>query len=54
MDELENPSEEGITERQKEILDIYLKFHDANLHKMIPIPIFKKNSNNDDQTNDGN
>ncbi|MDP7659423.1 MAG: NAD(+) synthase [Candidatus Thalassarchaeaceae archaeon] len=54
MDELENPSEEGITERQKEILDIYLKFHDANLHKMIPIPIFKKNSNNDYQTNDGN
>mgnify|MGYP001600085229 FL=1 len=42
MDELENPSEQGITERQKEVLDIYLKFHDANLHKMIPIPIFSK------------
>ena len=50
----ESKSEEGITERQKEILDIYLKFHDANLHKMTPIPIFKKNSNNDDHTNDGN
>ena len=33
-----------ITERQKEVLDIYNKFHNQNLHKMNPIPIFSVNS----------
>lgn len=30
-----------ITERQKEVLEIYTKFHNQNKHKMNPIPIFK-------------
>ena len=28
-----------LSERQKEVLDIYNKFHRANKHKMIPIPV---------------
>ena len=30
-----------ITNRQKEVLQIYRKFHSANNHKMIPIPVCK-------------
>lgn len=30
-----------ITERQKEVLEIYNRFHTQNKHKMEPIPIFK-------------
>jgi NAD+ synthase len=32
---------ENLSERQKEVLVIYQTFHSRNLHKMIPIPIFK-------------
>jgi len=32
-------SEEGLTERQKEVLEIYSSFHNANKHKMVPIPV---------------
>ncbi len=35
--------EERITERQKEVLDIYHKHHEANKHKMMPIPVCKVN-----------
>ncbi len=31
-----------ISERQKEVLKIYLSFHNKNKHKMIEIPVFKK------------
>lgn len=44
MSELENPSEESLDERQKEVLEIYLALNAANLHKMNPIPIFRKNN----------
>jgi len=30
-----------ITERQKEVLEIYKRFHTQNKHKMLPIPTFK-------------
>jgi hypothetical protein len=31
-----------LTDRQKQVLDIFVKFNSANKHKMLPIPIFKK------------
>ena len=39
MVELERP-----TERQKEVLAIYTRFHNANKHKMMPIPVCKINN----------
>ena len=30
---------EDLTDRQKEVLQIYTSFHNANKHKMIPIPV---------------
>ena len=32
-------SEEGLTERQQEVLAIYRRYHSSNKHKMIPIPV---------------
>jgi NAD+ synthase len=32
------------TERQKEIMKIYLRFHNSNKHKMDPIPVFDSRS----------
>ena len=29
-----------LTNRQKEVLEIYNRFHNQNKHKMIPIPIY--------------
>jgi len=46
-DELEwamayNPdSQQALTPRQKEVLSIYLGYHRANRHKMVPIPVCK-------------
>ena len=31
-----------LTDRQKQVLDIFVKFNSANKHKMLPISIFKK------------
>jgi NAD+ synthase len=31
--------ETGLTKRQLEVLSIYRKFHTANRHKMVPIPV---------------
>ena len=31
--------EKGLSDRQKEVLAIYRRFHKANKHKMVPIPI---------------
>ena len=38
----ENPSED-LTERQRQVLEIYRGFNKANSHKMNPIPIFEMN-----------
>ena len=41
---LYDPNEaDGLNERQKEVLVIYLRMHKANQHKMNPIPVFKRN-----------
>jgi len=37
----ESNSTIDLTERQKEVLDIYKRFNRANQHKMIPIPVCK-------------
>ena len=37
----ENPRDEELTERQKQVLEIYRGFNKANSHKMNPIPMFK-------------
>jgi NAD+ synthase len=42
MEYLESGSKYSLSDRQKDVLDIYYKFHNANMHKMISIPIFKK------------
>ena len=42
MEQKGESSVDIITERQKEVLKIYQKLHRSNLHKMKPIPIFKK------------
>jgi NAD+ synthase len=42
MEYLESGSNYSLTDRQKDVLDIFYKFHNANMHKMISIPIFKK------------
>jgi len=34
-------SENGLSDRQKEVLTIYRQFHEANKHKMAPIPVFQ-------------
>jgi len=34
---------DALTDRQKEVLKIYKKFNKINKHKMVKIPIFKKN-----------
>lgn len=41
MNYVQNKKEEPLTERQKEVLNIYLTRHQANLHKMQPIPVCK-------------
>ncbi len=37
----ENSSDEELTERQRQVLEIYRGFNKANSHKMNPIPVFK-------------
>lgn len=39
---MENTNFDNLTDRQKEIINIYQKFHNSNKHKMLPIPVFKK------------
>ncbi len=46
MREVESPSNEELTERQKEVLKIYLNLNTTNSHKMEPIPVFR-NKNRD-------
>tara|TARA_B100000123_G_scaffold149892_1_gene110819 strand:- start:21 stop:452 length:432 start_codon:yes stop_codon:yes gene_type:complete len=44
MRELENPSDSVMTDREQEVMDLYTELHEANSHKMVPIPVFKVNS----------
>ncbi|MED6346521.1 MAG: NAD(+) synthase [Candidatus Thermoplasmatota archaeon] len=44
MRELENPSDSEMTDREQEVMDLYTELHEANSHKMVPIPVFKVNS----------
>ncbi len=41
MEYLKSGKENALSERQKEVIEIYSKFHTANRHKMIPIPVCK-------------
>ena len=41
MQHIEKPAEEELSPRQHKILSIYRKFHQANRHKMDPIPVLK-------------
>jgi len=42
MKEMGNPSENELTERQGQVLEIYQSLHKANSHKMKPIPVFSR------------
>ena len=42
MKQIENQFNEELSERQEEVLEIYWRLHNANSHKMNPIPIFKR------------
>ena len=44
MRELENPSDSVMTVREQEVMDLYTELHEANSHKMVPVPVFKVNS----------
>ena len=44
MRELEDPSGSEMTDREKEVMSLYAGMHEANLHKMSPIPVFKLDS----------
>jgi NAD+ synthase len=39
MEYLNSGKEISLSERQKEVVAIYSKFHYANKHKMVPIPV---------------
>ncbi len=39
MEYLNSGKEISLSERQKEVVAIYSKFHNANKHKMVPIPV---------------
>lgn len=43
-DEIRTGDRENLTDRQKEVLKIYRDRHAAALHKLIPIPTFKRNA----------
>ena len=42
MQEVDNPSSGSMTDRQKEVVAIYERLHNANSHKMNPIPVFSR------------
>ena len=42
MKEMGKPSENELTERQGQVLEIYQSLHKANSHKMKPIPVFSR------------
>ena len=42
MSEIENPSEQEQSERQRKVMVRYMELNKANSHKMKPIPVFKR------------
>ena len=44
MKEVENPSGSDLSERDQEVLELYMGLHRANSHKMNAIPVFKLGS----------
>ena len=44
MKELENPSNSEMSDREREVMSLYVDLHESNSHKMAPIPVFKLNS----------
>ena len=44
MQEAEKPSSGSMTDRQKEVVAIYERLHNANSHKMNPIPVFSRSN----------
>ena len=44
MKELENPSDSEMSDREHEVMSLYIGLHDSNSHKMVPIPVFKMGS----------
>ena len=42
MREIEDPSEEEPSERQRQVMARYIELNKANSHKMKPIPVFKR------------
>jgi len=44
MQEADNPSSGSMTDRQKEVVAIYESLHNANSHKMNPIPVFSRSN----------
>ena len=42
MREIENPSKEEPSERQRQVMVRYMELNKANSHKMKPIPVFKR------------
>ena len=44
MDYVDNNKNEILDKRQKEVIEIFLRFRKNNQHKMLPIPVFKSNS----------
>jgi len=44
MAQVDRAQREELSNRQKEVLEIYHKLHESNSHKMKPIPIYLKSS----------
>ena len=44
MKELESPSDSELSEREREVMSLYVGLHESNSHKMVPIPVFKMDS----------
>ena len=44
MKELESPSDSEMSEREREVMSLYVGLHESNSHKMAPIPVFKLDS----------
>ena len=44
MKELESHSDSEMSEREREVMSLYVGLHESNSHKMDPIPVFKMDS----------
>lgn len=45
MDYVDNNRKEDVTDREKEVLELFLNYRNNNRHKMLPIPIFSTREN---------